>query len=149
MKSKLQVLDQSISTTTREGVEYICITDIAKYKGSDCAAHIIGIWEKPNNPDFKVLEFEDFKKEVGIPNVSLFGVRAKQWRDENPTEKGNMRDHANIHQLVCLANLESMNAHYIQQEVSQSERIVKLNQLAIQQMSVLLKSDTQLLHNDE
>ncbi len=261
MKPKLQVLDQEIATTTKDGVEYICITDIAKFKGSDRAAHIIGnwlrnrntveflgIWEQLNNPDFKVLEFEDFKKQAGlnsftltpkqwitktaaigliskagryggtyaqkdiafefaswisvefklylikefqrlkeqefqqlgwdikrnlakvnylihtdaikenlIPdaltpqqismvyaneadllNVALFGVTAKQWRDANPELKGNMRDHANVHQLVCLANLESMNAHFIDQGMPQSERLVKLNELAIRQMRVLV-----------
>lgn len=82
MKSKLQVLDQSISTTTREGVEYICITDIAKYKGSDRTAHIIGNWVRNRN----TIEFLGIWEKLKI-------------------------------------------------------RIVKLNQLAIQQMSVLLKSD--------
>ncbi|WP_420554125.1 KilA-N domain-containing protein [Neptuniibacter marinus] len=268
MKSTLQVLDQTISTNTKDGIEYICITDIAKYKGSDRAAHIIGnwirnrntieflgIWEQLNNPSFKVLEFEDFKKEAGlnsftltpkqwiqttaaigitskagryggtyaqkdiafefaswisvefklylikefqrlkeqefeelgwdikrnlakvnylihtdaiqehlIPdllspqqvsavyaneadllNMALFGMTAKKWREENPSEKGNMRDHANVHQLVCLANLESMNAHFIRQGLSQSERIAQLNDLAIQQMKVLVKSSAYLL----
>lgn len=71
--------------------------------------------------------------------MALFGITAKQWRDQNPAMKGNMRDYANIHQLVCLANLESMNAHYIAEGLPQSERLPKLNTLAISQMKVLLK----------
>lgn len=268
MKSKLEVLDQSISTTTKDGVEYICITDIAKYKNSDRSDDLIrnwirnrntieflGIWEQLNNPDFKPVEFDGFRKEAGlnsfsltpkqwiastnsigiiskagryggtyaqkdiafefaswisvefklylikefqrlkeqeyeqlgwdikrnlakvnylihtdaiqthlIPdalskqqisaiyateadllNVALFGETAKQWREGHPEQKGNMRDHANVHQLVCLANLEAMNAHFIQQGLTQPERITQLNQLAIQQMSVLLKASDHLL----
>ena len=229
MKPKLQVLEQTIGTMTKEGVEYICITDIARFKNKDRTGVIIGnwlrnrntieflgIWEQLNNSLFKVIEFDDFKKEAGlnsftltpkqwiektnaigliskagryggtyaqkdiafefaswisvefklylikefqrlkeqefeqlgwdirrnlakvnylihtdavkehlIPetlnsqqiacvyaneadllNVALFGVTAKQWRDENSQLSGNMRDHANIHQLVCLANME-------------------------------------------
>ncbi|TCS39012.1 KilA-N domain-containing protein [Reinekea marinisedimentorum] len=268
MKPKLQVLDQTISTTTKDGIEYICITDIAKYKHSTRSDDLIrnwlrnrntieflGIWEQLNNPSFKPVEFDGFKKEAGlnsftltpkqwitstgaigliskagryggtyaqkdiafefaswisvefklylikefqrlkeqefeqlgwdirrnlakvnylihtdaikehlIPdaltsqqiafvyaseadllNVALFGVTAKQWRDANPGLTGNMRDHANVHQLVCLANLESMNAHFIQQGISQSERIVKLNELAIQQMKVLVAANSSQL----
>jgi hypothetical protein len=265
MKPKLQVLDHEIATVINDSIEYICITDIAKFKGSDRAAHIIGnwlrnrntveflgIWEQLNNPGFKVLEFEDFKNQAGlnsftltpkqwieqtaaigiiskagryggtyaqkdiafefaswisvefklylikefqrlkeqefqqlgwdirrnlakvnylihtdaikenlIPdsltpqqinfvyaseadllNVALFGVTAKQWREFNPDIKGNMRDHANMHQLVCLANLESMNAHFISQNMSQAERLVKLNELAIRQMGILVQQQT-------
>ncbi|WP_075187554.1 KilA-N domain-containing protein [Teredinibacter haidensis] len=263
MKNKLEVLDQQISTHTVDGIEYICITDIAKYKRSDRAAHIIGnwvssrntieflgIWEQLNNPNFKVLEFEDFKKqaclnsftltpkqwiavtgaigivseagryggtyaqkdiafefaswilvefklylikefqrlkeqefqqmgwdirrnlakvsyqiyadaikenlipdtlssqqvsfvyanEADLLNVALFGITAKQWREENLSLGGNMRDHANVHQLVCLANLESMNAQYIAEGLSQAQRVVKLNNIAIGQMRVLIKA---------
>ena len=272
MKPKLHVLDQEIATLSKEGVEYICITDIAKYKGTDRAAHIIGnwvrnrntieflgIWEQLNNSDFKVLEFEDFKKEAGlnsftltpkqwiektaavgliskpgryggtyaqkdiafefaswisvefklylikefqrlkeqefqqlgwdirrnlarvnylihtdaikenlIPdtltpqqvnfvyaheadllNVALFGITAKQWRDSNPDAKGNMRDHANVHQLVCLANLESLNAHFIEQGLSQAERLVELNEVAIRQMQILLSNEKALILRGE
>ncbi len=58
----------------------------------------------------------------------------------NPDLNGNMRDHANVHQLFCLANLESMNAHFIEQGLPSSERLLKLNELARRQMKVLLKS---------
>ena len=80
-----------------------------------------------------------YATEADLLNVALFGVTAKQWREINPEIKGNMRDHANVHQLVCLANLESMNAHFIVEGLSQSERLVKLNELAIRQMRILLQ----------
>ena len=262
MSSKLQVLDQEIGTSQVHGIEYICITDIARYKSSTNTDDLIrnwlrnrntveflGIWEQLNNPEFKPVEFDGFKKLAGlnsftltpkqwiestnaigiiskagryggtyaqkdiafefaswisvefklylikefqrlkeqefaqlgwdirrnlakvnyqihtdaikenlIPdkltkqqinavytseadllNMALFGITAKQWREQNPAAKGNMRDYANIHQLVCLANLESMNAYYIAEGVPQSERLPKLNALAISQMKVLLK----------
>lgn len=78
-----------------------------------------------------------YASEADLLNVALFGVTAKQWREANPELKGNMRDHANIHQLVCLANLESLNAHFIEQGLNQAERIVKLNEIAIRQMNIL------------
>jgi len=73
--------------------------------------------------------------------MALFGTTAKEWRDANPNEKGNMRDHANIHQLVCLANLESINAHFIEEGMPQAERLTKLNELAIRQMKVLVETN--------
>ncbi|WP_421855497.1 KilA-N domain-containing protein [Marinomonas sp.] len=272
MKPKLQVLEQDISTMTKDGMEYICITDIAKFRNVDRTDIIIGnwlrnrntieflgIWEQLHNPNFKPIEFDGFKKEAGlnsftlnskqwiastdaigliskagryggtyaqkdiafefaswisvefklylikefqrlkeqefqhlgwdirrnlakvnylihtdaikenlIPdtltpqqiqfvyaseadvlNVALFGVTAKQWRDESPSLTGNIRDHANVHQLVCLANLESLNAHFIEQGVPQSERVVKLNELAIRQMGILTANDLMLLSQME
>jgi hypothetical protein len=263
MKTKLQVLDQQVGMSSQNGIEYICITDIARFKSGDRTDIVIGnwlrnrntieflgIWEQLNNPDFKPIEFDGFKKQAGlnsftltpkqwiestgavgliskagryggtyaqkdiafefaswisvefklylikefqrlkeqefaqlgwdirrnlakvnyqihtdaikenlIPdtltkqqistvyateadllNIALFGVTAQQWRNENPTLAGNMRDHANMHQLVCLANMESMNAHYISEGVSQMERLQKLNALAISQMTILLRS---------
>jgi hypothetical protein len=268
MKTKLQVLDQQVGMSSQNGIEYICITDIARFKNSDHTDDLIrnwlrnrntieflGIWEQLNNPDFKPVEFDGFKKQAGlnsftltpkqwiestgavgliskagryggtyaqkdiafefaswisvefklylikefqrlkeqefaqlgwdirrnlakvnyqihtdaikenlIPdtltkqqistvyateadllNIALFGVTAQQWRNENPTLAGNMRDHANMHQLVCLANMESMNAHYISEGVSQMERLQKLNALAISQMTILLRSTTKQL----
>lgn len=269
MKPKLEVLEAEIATDSWDGIEYICITDIARYKNKERTDDLIrnwlrnrntieflGIWEQLNNPDFKPVEFDGFKKQAGLNsftltpkqwiektgaigivskagryggtyaqkdiafefaswisvefklylikefqrlkelelqqmgwnikrnlakinysihtdaikenlvpdtltpsqinqiyaseadllNVALFGISAKEWRDSNPELIGNMRDHANIHQLVCLANLESMNAHFIEQGMSSSERLVKLNELAIKQMSVLVKrmADKQL-----
>jgi len=264
MKAKLQVLDQNIATTVKDDIEYICISDIAKYKSEKRTGDIIrnwlrnrntieflGIWEQLNNACFKYVEFDVFKTEAGLNsftlspkewiektsaigliskqgryggtyaqkdiafefaswisvefklylikefqrlkeqehqqlgwdikrnlakvnylihtdaikenlvpdtltapqisfvyaseadllNVALFGVTAKQWRDANPSDKGNMRDHANVHQLVCLANLESMNAHYIVEGMMQPERLVKLTELAIRQMQILAQNN--------
>ena len=62
--------------------------------------------------------------------MALFGKTAKQWRDENPDKKGNIRDYANVAQLVCLANLENLNAVLIDERIPQSERLQKLNQIA-------------------
>ena len=70
--------------------------------------------------------------------MTLFGKTAKQWREENPGVQGNIRDEANVSQLVCLANLETLNAHFIHQGVPQFERLKTLNQTAIHQMQLLL-----------
>lgn len=67
----------------------------------------------------------------------MFGMTAKMWRDENPELKGNIRDYATINELICLSNMESLNAVFIDQGLQQSERLVKLNKIAIQQMKVL------------
>ena len=67
----------------------------------------------------------------------MFGMTAKQWRDDNPKLKGNMRDFADINQLICLANMENLNAVFINEQMPQKERLIKLNQIAIQQMKVL------------
>ncbi|GAB3379699.1 KilA-N domain-containing protein [Spongiibacter taiwanensis] len=272
MKAKLQVLEQEIATTTKDGVEYINITDIARYKNSERTDDLIrnwlrnrntieflGIWEQLNNPNFKPVEFDGFKKEAGlnsftltpkqwvektgaigilssrgryggtfaqkdiafefaswisvefklylikefqrlkeqefqqlgwdirrnlakvnylihtdaikenlIPdtllpqqinavyaseadllNVALFGITAREWRDANPSLTGNMRDHASVQQLVCLANLESLNAHFIDQGLGQAERVVKLNELAIRQMGILTSSQNPLVEKGE
>jgi len=80
-----------------------------------------------------------YASEADLLNMALFGKTAKQWRDENPDEKGNIRDFANVSQLVCLANLENLNAHFIQEELTQPERLQRLNQIAIQQMRLLVE----------
>lgn len=80
-----------------------------------------------------------YATEADVLNMALFGKTAKQWRDQNPGEKGNIRDFANVSQLVCLANLETLNAHFIQDGLGQSERLTKLNQTAIQQMRLLIE----------
>ncbi len=80
-----------------------------------------------------------YATEADVLNMALFGKTAKQWRDANPGEKGNIRDFANGAQLVCLANLESLNAHFINEGVAQSERLIKLNQVAIRQMGILME----------
>ena len=82
-----------------------------------------------------------YANEADILNVSLFGITAKEWRDENPGFKGNIRDYADISQLVCLSNLENLNAVFINEGMSQSERLEKLNSIAIEQMKILYDSE--------
>ncbi|MCK2126374.1 KilA-N domain-containing protein [Thauera aromatica] len=79
-----------------------------------------------------------YASEADLLNMALFGKTAKQWRDENPGSKGNIRDEANASQLVCLANLETLNAHFIHQGLAQGDRLKLLNQTAIHQMKLLL-----------
>ncbi len=259
-KSEIIVRDVAIKTITVNGVDYICITDVAKQKNSvdpngvianwmrnRNTVEFLGIWETIHNPSFNPLEFEGFRKEAGlnaftlsptrwitatnaigiishagrnggtyaqtdiafefaswisvefrlylvkefqrlkaeeqkllgwtakrelskinyrihtdaikshlIPaevtkeqaniiyaeeadvlNVAMFGMTAKQWRDANPELKGNIRDYATINELICLSNMENINAVLINDGIPQGERLVKLNQIAIQQMQVL------------
>lgn len=78
-----------------------------------------------------------YAEEADVLNVALFGVTAKQWREANPEQKGNIRDYATINQLICLSNMESLNSVLINESIPQSERLAKLNQIAIHQMQVL------------
>lgn len=78
-----------------------------------------------------------YANEADVLNVALFGMTAKQWRDANPGLKGNIRDYASINELICLSNMENLNAVFINEKMPQSERLIKLNQIAIQQMKVL------------
>lgn len=82
-----------------------------------------------------------YANEADVLNVAMFGQTAKQWREANPDLKGNIRDYATVNELICLSNMESLNAVFIEQGLSQSERLVKLNQIAIHQMSVLESGD--------
>ena len=82
-----------------------------------------------------------YANEADVLNVAMFGVTAKQWHDAHPDLKGNIRDYATINELICLSNMESLNAVFIEQGMTQSERLVKLNQIAIHQMSVLESGD--------
>jgi hypothetical protein len=86
-----------------------------------------------------------YATEADVLNVAMFGTTAKQWRDANPILKGNMRDYANINQLICLANMENLNAVFIQEKIPQKERLIKLNQIAIQQMKVLMDVENRKL----
>lgn len=78
-----------------------------------------------------------YANEADVLNVALFGITAKQWRENNPDLKGNIRDYATINELICLSNMENLNAVFINENLPQSERLIKLNQIAIQQMRVL------------
>ena len=221
------VKDANIRTMNINGVDYICITDIARQKNAIDPNGVIGnwmrnrntieflgLWETLYNPNFNPLEFEGFRNQAGlnaftlsatqwtektnaigliskagryggtyarsdiafkfanwvsvyrihtdaikshlIPdevtkeqaniiyaeeadvlNVAMFGMTAKQWREANPELKGNIRDYATINELICLSNMENINAVLINDGMPQGERLVKLNQIAIQQMQVL------------
>jgi KilA-N domain len=79
-----------------------------------------------------------FASEGDLLNMALFGLSAKQWREANPEQKGNMRDYASTEQLLVLANLENLNAEFIRQGLSQNDRLIRLNEIAIHQMQLLL-----------
>ena len=259
-RNTIIVKDTTIRTLSKDGIDYICITDIAKQRNpidpngvianwmrNRNTIEYLGLWETLYNPNFNPLEFEGFRKEAGlnaftlsptrwieatnaiglvsksgrtggtyaisdiafkfanwvsvefelylvmefqrlkadeqkqlawsakrelskinyrihtdaiksnlIPaevtkeqanviyaeeadvlNVAMFGMTAKQWREANPTLKGNIRDYATINELICLSNMENINAVLINDGMSQGERLIKLNQIAIQQMQVL------------
>ena len=78
-----------------------------------------------------------YASEADVLNVALFGMTDKEWRDKNSNLKGNIRDYASINELICLSNMENINALLINDKIPQSERLIKLNKIAIQQMKVL------------
>ena len=78
-----------------------------------------------------------YADEADVLNIAMFGMTARQWREQNPDKKGNIRDYASINELICLSNMENLNAVFINDGIPQSERLVKLNQIAIQQMRIL------------
>ena len=86
-----------------------------------------------------------YADEADMLNVAMFGMTAKQWREANPALKGNIRDYATINQLICLSNMENLNAVFINEGLSQSVRLEKLNKIAIQQMKVLENIDDRKL----
>ena len=259
-RSEISVKDVLIRTMTKDGIDYICITDIARQKNAEEPKDVVknwmrqkntleylGLWEKLYNPSFKGVEFDPLLSEAGsnsftmspsrwidltsaiglitkngagggtyaqrdiafkfanwisvefelylvkefqrlkadeqkqlgwtakrelakinyhihtdaikrqlIPeevtplqasiiyaeeadvlNVAMFGMTAKEWRDANPELSGNIRDYATINELICLSNMENINSVLINDGVPQRERLIKLNQIAIQQMSIL------------
>ena len=88
-----------------------------------------------------------YANEADVLNVALFGITAKEWREANPNLEGNIRDYATINELICLSNMESLNAVFIDEGLPQSERLLKLNQIAIQQMCVLENIENRKLLN--
>ncbi len=86
-----------------------------------------------------------YASEADILNVALFGTTAKQWREAHSDLKGNIRDYASINELICLSNMENLNAVFISERLSQKERLIKLNQIAIQQMKVLCEVENRKL----
>jgi hypothetical protein len=134
---------------------------IEKWLRNKNTIEFLGIWEEMYNQDFNSPEFEGIKNQAGFNRFVLsvkqwvekthsrgivakagryVGKTAKQWRDENADLKGNIRDYADISQLVCLSNLENLNAHFIQENIPQAVRLQKLNTIAIHQM-ILLTTD--------
>ncbi len=267
-KNEIIVKNVVIKTMTKDGIDYICITDIARQKNAVEPKDVVknwmrqkntleylGLWEKLNNPNFKGVEFDPLLTEAGsnsftmsptrwveltaaigiltkngagggtyaqrdiafkfanwvsvefelyllmefqrlkakeqeligwsakrelskinyrihtdaikshlIPekvtsaqaniiyaeeadvlNVAMFGMTAKQWRENNPDLKGNIRDYATINELICLSNMENINAVLINDGVQQGERLMKLNRIAIQQMQILEGSNRNFL----
>ncbi len=86
-----------------------------------------------------------YAEEADVLNMALFGMTAKEWREKNPNKKGNIRDYASINELICLANLENTNSIFINEGMSQSERLYKLNQIAISQMKILTRDNERKL----
>jgi len=140
-------------------------TVISHWLSTNFSINYMGLWERMNNPDFNLTGFREVKmlstetgfalspnivtteqishtyaEEADLLNVALFGKTAKEWRDENPNDKGNMRDYATLEQLVVLSNMESINALLIRQELPQHERLIQLNNVAITQMRSLVES---------
>ena len=77
--------------------------------------------------------------------MALFGITAKQWRDKHPNKQGNIRDYATINELICLSNLENINSIYINENIKQSERLLRLNKIAISQMKILTETNKKML----
>ena len=86
-----------------------------------------------------------YANEADVLNISMFGISAKQWRDANPDLKGNIRDYTTINELICLSNMENLNAVFINENIPQNERLIKLNQIAIQQMKILQEIENRKL----
>jgi len=83
-----------------------------------------------------------YANEADVLNVALFGITAKEWREANPDLAGNIRDYATINELICLSNMENLNAVFINEGISQRERLIKLNKIAIQQMKILMEVES-------
>jgi hypothetical protein len=86
-----------------------------------------------------------YANEADVLNVALFGITAKEWRDKNPGMKGNIRDYASVNELICLSNMENINAVLINDAINQKERLIRLNKIAIQQMKILENVETRKL----
>ncbi len=170
--AKINVQNTEITVLSINDKDYISLTDMANGKQSESRAadiiknwirtrytiEFLGTWEMIHNPRFKVVEFDHFRMQAGLPNFVMSvtewvektnaigiivkkgrygGMTAREWREANPELKGNIRDYATINELICLSNMENINAVLINEGISQRERLIKLNQIAIQQMRVL------------
>src|SRR3989338_4395354 len=109
---------------------------------NECSKKTIILPQKLSQADATIV----YANEADVLNVALFGMTAKAWKDQNKNKEGNMRDYADVYQLVCLANLEGINAEFIRMGMSQKELLLKLNETAITQMkSLLLNSSVKKL----
>ena len=86
-----------------------------------------------------------YAEEADVLNVAMFGMTARQWRESNPDLKGNIRDYASVNELICLSNMENINAVLINDDIPQGERLVRLNQIAIHQMQILERNSNRNL----
>lgn len=104
----------------------------------NCRIHTDAIKEHLIPPELTAQQISTiYASEADVLNMALFGMTAKQWRGSHPGARGNIRDHANVSQLVCLSNLENLNAVFITDGLSQAERLARLNAIAISQMRIL------------
>lgn len=87
-------------------------------------------------------EKQIYANEADVLNVALFGITAKEWRGNNPNKEGNVRDYADVSQLVCLANLENLNSQFVKEGMNQHDRLMKLNEIARSQMQILVVNKT-------
>ena len=163
--TKQTVQDTVINLINVNGNDYICLTDMLRAKDGDFfitdwlrnrnTLEYIGIWENVYNPNFNYGEFAIIKSQAGLnsfkisvkefvakTNAISLQAKAGRYGGTNPTLKGNIRDYASINELICLSNMENINAVLIEQGLSQGERLVRLNQIAIHQMSVLESEDS-------
>ena len=163
--TKLTVQDTVINLINVNGNDYICLTNMLRAKDGDFfitdwlrnrnTLEYIGIWENVYNPNFNYGEFAIIKSQAGLnsfkisvkefvakTNAISLQAKAGRYGGTNPTLKGNIRDYASINELICLSNMENINAVLIEQGLSQGERLVRLNQIAIHQMSVLESEDS-------
>ena len=90
-----------------------------------------------------------YSEEADVLNMALFGITAKKWKKNNPDKNGNIRDYASIDELICLTNLENLNSVFINDGLSQSERLERLNKIAISQIKILTESNIKYFHNEE
>ncbi len=88
-----------------------------------------------------------YANEADVLNMALFGMTAKEWKDKNQDKDGNIRDYADVNELVCLSNLENVNSIYINEGLSQKDRLIKLNEIAILQMKILTNDNVKLFSN--
>ena len=88
-----------------------------------------------------------YAEEADVINMALFGITAKKWREKNKSKSGNIRDYASIDELICLANLENLNAVFINDGINQANRLDRLNKIAISQMKILSESNNEYLEN--